>query len=282
MAIQEIKKGIYTNVEYIPSNVTCINTGEGLILVDTPTMTEDVSQWKSFIEGQSTIGVKYIIATHHHFDHITGINSLGDKVIMQEKAFEEMLEEGGTLREVMATELPGITEKNSNFILTEPHVHPEITFSDKLTINLGNLTLELYHIPGHTKGSLCVYIVEEKVLIAGDTLTSGMPPFMGQGNITQWISTLTWMKDLDVDTIVPGHGEICSKDEINRLLEYLTSLRNLTADLIKKGSDIEGITAEAENMTTGFYRIDPAMIEETKMLLAASIPNLYSQIKEYA
>lgn len=279
MAIEEIKKGIYANVEYTPSNVTCINTGDGLILVDTPTMTEDVSQWKSFIEDQSTIGVKYIIATHHHFDHITGINSLGKRVIMQEKAFEEMLEEGATLREVMATELPGITEKNSNFILTEPHIHPEITFNDKLTINLGNLTLELYHIPGHTKGSLCVYVPEEKALIAGDTLTSGMPPFMGHGNITQWISTLTWMKDLDVDTIVPGHGEICSKDEINRLLEFLTSLRNLISDHIKKGSDIEGITAEAENMTNGIYTIDPEMFEETKMLLAASIPNLYNQIQ---
>ena len=278
MAIEEIKKGIYTNVEYNPSNVTCIDTGDGLILVDTPTMTEDVSHWKSFIEGQSTIGVKYIIATHHHFDHITGINSLGKRVIMQEKAFEEMLEEGATLREVMATELPGITEKNSNFILTEPHIHPEITFGDKLTIHLGNLTLELHHIPGHTKGSLCVYIAEEKVLVAGDALTAGMPPFMGQGNIAQWISTLTWMKDLDVDTLVPGHGEICGKDEIDRLLEYLTSLRNLIADLIKKGLEVEGITIEALNMTSGFYKIDPEMLEETKMLLAASIPNLYSQI----
>ena len=109
-------------------------------------------------------------------------------------------------------------------------------------------------------------------------LTAGMPPFMGQGNIAQWISTLTWMKDLDVDTLVPGHGEICGKDEIDRLLEYLPSLRNLIADLIKKGLEVEGITIEALNMTSGFYKIDPEMLEETKMLLAASIPNLYSQI----
>ena len=279
MAIEEIKKGIYSNIEYVPSNVACINTGDGLILVDSPTMTEDVSHWKSFIESQSTIGAKYIIATHHHFDHITGINSLGKRVIMQEKAFEEMLEEGATLREVMATELPGITEKNSNFILTEPHIPPEITFREKLSINLGNLTIELYHAPGHSKGSLCVYVVEEKTLITGDTLTSGMPPFMGHGNMTQWMSTLTWMKDLDVDTILPGHGEICGKDEINRLLEYFTSLRSMIGDLIKKGSDIEGITAEAENLTNGFYTIEPEMFEETKMLLAASIPNLYNQIQ---
>ena len=279
MAIKEIKKGIYTEIEYAPSNVTCINTGDGLILVDAPTMTEDVSHWKSFIEGQSPIGIKYIIATHHHFDHITGINSLGKNVIMQEKAFEEMLEKGATLREVMATQLPGITEKNVNFILTEPHIHPEITFSDKLTVNLGHLTLELYHIPGHTRGSLCVYVVEEKVLIAGDTITSGMPPFMGHGNISQWMGTLTWMKDLDIDILVPGHGEICGKDQINKLLEYLASLRNLIGDLIKKGSEIEGITVEAEKLTTGFYTIDPEMLEETKMLLAASIPNLYSQIQ---
>ena len=198
---------------------------------------------------------------------------------MQEKAFEEMLEEGGTLREVMATELPGITEKNSNFILTEPHIHPEITFNNKLNIYKGNLTLELYHIPGHTKGSLCVYVVEEKVLIAGDTLTSGMPPFMGQGNIVQWINSLNWMKGLGVDAIVPGHGEICNKEEITRLLEYLISLKKLIGDLIKKGSDIEGITAEAEKMTTGFYTIPPEALEEIKMLLAASIPNLHSQIQ---
>ena len=279
MAVEEIKKGIYANVEYFPSNVTCINTGAGLILVDAPTMTEDISDWKSFIEGLSTFGIKYIIATHHHFDHIIGINSLGKRVIMQEKAFEEMLEEDANLREVMAKELPGITEKNSNFILTEPYIPPEITFSEKLTINLGNLTLELYHIPGHTKGSLCVYVVEEKVLIPGDTITSGMPPFMGHGDISKWINTLKWMKDIDAEIIVPGHGEICSKDEINRVLEYLASIRNLVADLIKKGTEVEGITAEAEKMTTGFYTIDPEMLEEVKMLLAGSIPNLCSQIQ---
>lgn len=279
MAIQEIKKDIYTNVEYVPSNVTCINTSDGFILVDAPTMTEDVSHWKAFIDKQSTIGVKYIIATHHHFDHITGINSLGKRVIMQETAFEEMLEEGATLREVMATELPGITEKNSNFILTEPHIHPEITFRDKLTLYTGNFTLELYHIPGHTKGSLCVYVVEEKVLISGDSLVSGLPPFMGHGSLTKWIGTLKWMKGLEIDTIIPGHGVVCGKDEIDRLLEYLTSLGDLIADLKKKGKDIQEVTVEAENLTTGFYTIDPVMLEETRMLLAASVPNLYSQIE---
>ena len=278
MGITEIKGYIHTNVEYHFANVACIDTGEGLVLIDTPSMPEDVAHWKSFVDGLSPDGVKYIINTHQHFDHIIGNSHLGGKVIMQEKALEEMCREGGTLREGMAPSLPGVTREDADFILSEPLVQPEIIFSDKMALKLGRLTLRLFHIGGHTAGSICVYVEEDKILLSGDNVVCGIHPFMGQANIRDWIEALRWMKGLEIETIIPGHGNICRMDELDRLLEYFIRLWYLTEDLIKKGRDREGVINETQALMLDYYDIEPDMLEGTRMIFNVGVSRLYDEV----
>ena len=278
MGIQEVSAHVYANSEYELANVACIDTGDGLVLVDTPTMPEDISHWKYFIDSMKGTGVAYIIATHHHFDHIMGNNRLGGNVIMQENAFELMKQPGSTLRELLAPNLPGITKEKLDFLASEPLLTPKITFSDRMCLKLGDLTLHLFHVGGHSKGSLCVYVEEDKVLLAGDNISPGQHPFRGHADHLEWIKALRWMKGLDADAIIPGHGPLCGKDELDHFIEYLSRLWCITESLIKKGASRDEVIAETRNRMFDFFEVERERLEEMTKLFDAGTPRLYDEI----
>lgn len=281
MDIKDIKGRIFFNVDYELANVACINTEEGLILIDTPTLPGNISHWKKFLKSLGTKDVKYILITHHHFDHIMGCSQLGGKVIMHEKARSEMLQKDGTMRDVMARTLPGWTREEVNFVLSEPIVMPEITFSNRMSIFLGDITLRLFHLGGHTEGSICVYVEEDKVLLSGDNVSAGQHPFRGHANSAQWIKALEWMNDLEIDAIIPGHGEMCQKDELDRLKEYLVRLYNISEELIKKGMEKEEVIKKVNQMMINYYEIEPDLFEVTRWLFDLGTSRLYDEIVSY-
>jgi cyclase len=278
MGIQEVAGHIYTNLEYMPANVACIDTGDGLVLVDTPTMPEEIAHWKDFVDGLKPKKVEYIISTHQHFDHVIGNNRLGGKVIMQEEAAESMQQPMGTLREDFAPNLPDITQEQVDFIISEPLVPPSITFGYRMSLNMGNLNIRLFRVGGHSSGSLCVYVEEDKVLLTGDNVSSGSHPFRGTADHLEWIEALKWMKDLDIDTIIPGHGELCGKEELDRLIEYLSRLWFLTEDLVKKGMDRESVVEESRNRMFDFFDVEPEMVDEATFLFNGGASRLYDEI----
>ena len=211
MGIEAITERIHANVGYDGSNVACINTTEGVILVDTPMLPKDIAHWKKFVLDLNPSGVKYIIITHTHFDHIIGCKQLGGTVIMQKVGRGSLFEENATLRESMAGLAPGRTREEVDFILSEPLVPSEITMGADLTLNLGATTLELHHVGGHSPDSIIVHAVEDRVLMSGDNITSASHPYKGHACFADWIRALDYMHTLDVDTVVPGHGETCGQ-----------------------------------------------------------------------
>lgn len=71
---------------------------------------------------------------------------------------------------------------------------------------------------------ISVYHPASQTLIAGDTIYEGMPlttRFGGPKQWRQWIKSLERLQQLDIKKIVPGHGKICEKEEIQRNIDYL-------------------------------------------------------------
>jgi cyclase len=278
MGIEKIKGRIYANVDYEFANVACINTTQGLVLVDTPTLPRDITHWKEFISGLEPNRIAYNISTHHHFDHIIGNNQLGGTVIMHEEASAEMLKEGGTLRESFIPVYPGLTREEIDFVLTEPLITPEITFSDMLSLHMGDVTLRLLHLGGHSSDSICVYVEEERVLLTGDNVTAGRHPYKGEGNFTEWMKSLRWMKGLEIDFIIPGHGEVCQKSELDHLTEYFSRLWYITEDLIKRGMGRDEVIKEVNRLMFNYYEIEPERLEGAKIMFDLGTVRLYDEI----
>ncbi|MBU4246176.1 MAG: MBL fold metallo-hydrolase, partial [Nanoarchaeota archaeon] len=90
-------------------------------------------------------------------------------------------------------------------------------------IKSGDLKLKVIHTPGHTKGSICLYDEKNKILFSGDTVFAGSfgrVDFPGSSS-REMKQTLEKLSKLEIDKILPGHGEIVwgsGNEVIKRLL----------------------------------------------------------------
>ena len=279
MSIEKITENIFANVAYEGGNVACINTAEGVVLVDTPMLPKDIALWKDFVVGLNPKGVRYIINTHIHFDHIIGNRQIGGRVIMHERTRELLGQEGATLREGMAGGMPGRTKEEVDFILSEPLIPPEITLSKTLTLHLGETTLRISHVGGHTEDSIVVYAVEDRVLITGDNITAASHPYKGEACFSDWIEVLQELKTYDVDTIIPGHGDVCGRDEIDRFIDYFQALMKTTETNIGKGHPDDEVVKLVQEEMFGYFEVDPEMLDGAKMMFDLGTKQLIKEIK---
>lgn len=99
---------------------------------------------------------------------------------------------------------------------------PDKTFEGKLTIQVGDRTVELLEVgPAHTLGDTLVHIPADRVIFTGDILFIGGHPIMWAGPTSNWIRACDLILSLDVETIVPGHGPITDKKGVAGVKGYL-------------------------------------------------------------
>jgi hydroxyacylglutathione hydrolase len=144
--------------------------------------------------------VKAIIVTHGHIDHVAGAAKLraitGAPVYMNEKD----------------DALLGALDVQASWLGMETPERPEIdTFAtDGVSLKLGQADFNVITTPGHTQGSLSVWIPQEQKLVAGDTLfreTVGRTDLPGGDGHMLLSSIKTRLLPLPDDTVViPGHG----------------------------------------------------------------------------
>lgn len=115
---------------------------------------------------------------------------------------------------------------------------PTLTFDDALTIDLGDREAQLRHLGrGNTAGDVVVVLPRERILIAGDLVDHPVPYAFG-GYPSDWSRTLKRLAQIEVDMIVPGHGELLRGSAyLQRLIALLDSLiARTTALLGERGS----------------------------------------------
>lgn len=86
------------------------------------------------------------------------------------------------------------------------HTFPDVTFTDRKTIDLGGRTVEvLNHGRAVTPGDAFLYLTAEKVLVTGDLLVNPIS-FALSSYPSEWLATLEKLDAMDASVIVPGHG----------------------------------------------------------------------------
>ncbi|QXJ33820.1 MBL fold metallo-hydrolase [Saccharolobus shibatae] len=157
----------------------------------------DMSELINFIRKEG-ITIKYIIATHGHFDHVIGVNQL--KSEFPSSIFLINEKDLGLLKKanIMASSILNLTISDI--------VKPDAYIKDEEEIKIGQDKIKVIETPGHTMGSICV--LANGYIFTGDTLfygTVGRTDLGGSEKLLR--ESLEKLRGLPDELVVyPGHG----------------------------------------------------------------------------
>jgi glyoxylase-like metal-dependent hydrolase (beta-lactamase superfamily II) len=171
----EIHKVVVGPVENNVFVLRCRETGEAVLL-------DAANEHELLLELCRTLGVKAVLETHGHWDHI--------------QAVPAVREAGYSVH---------VTAQDAEMLPSYDEI-----LEDDSVIQVGRLRLHTIHTPGHTPGSMCFLVEGAPVLFSGDTLFPGGPgatKFPGGDFPTIIESIDRRLFTLPKDTLVfPGHG----------------------------------------------------------------------------
>jgi glyoxylase-like metal-dependent hydrolase (beta-lactamase superfamily II) len=227
-----------------PQSNTLVVIGEKFMLVVDSCLLpssarEDIEQIRKWTNKPVT----YLVNTHWHFDHTLGNATYaaafpGIQIVAQRathklvtsfnpgamarypgraERFKKILDSGklpdGTaLTEVQRHDfekaIGGLSAVVAEF-KTTAQLPPNVVFDNELDIDLGNRPVQIKFLgPGNTAGDTVVYLPNEKIAAVGDLLDHPVPYFYGGIFPLEFPETLRAIGRLNVETIVPGHGEV--------------------------------------------------------------------------
>jgi glyoxylase-like metal-dependent hydrolase (beta-lactamase superfamily II) len=270
----KVKEGVYhaigTGALAVIGNSAVIVNDNDVVVVDDHV--SPAAAW-ALLEELKTITdkpVTTVINTHFHFDHAHGNQIFGPDVqIIGHEFTRRMLLGNSTampLYQGYVTGLPGQIDSLRNRVATESDAAakakleaqlraaennlasqkeleptpPNVTLSTEMTLHRGSRDIQIRFLGrGHTAGDLIVYLPDEKVVITGDFLTSGLSN-MSDSYPQDWVTSLDALKTLDFDTVVPGHGEaFTDKAKIDYFQAYLRDVWTEVGRLKQQGVPAE-------------------------------------------
>lgn len=221
------------------SNAGLIVGPDRAIVLDTLATTPMAMDFIAGIRRVTDRPVNEVLLTHHHVDHILGIqNFLPARVICHARCRQEIIANGMDLPERWAKRRPQFAAGLTGIRVCLP----DETFEDRVTFYLGERVVEFFHpgVPAHTAGDAMLHLPAERVLFAGDIFFYRVVPAGFQGHIGNWIKVIDRVLAMeDVDVVVPGHGPVGTKRELTETRDCLALIYEAARRAFDRGQTPE-------------------------------------------
>ena len=278
--IQEIAPNVFVETEYHGANVAFIVTGEGVILIDSPMLPVEARQWREEIRKRTDQEIIYIINTDHHRAHVIGnMHFPTATIIAHEHAWKEMKSYGDSFRtRLINMYRDRIPEAVEEWKATLEIIKPEITFEGRTTVFRGDKQIELIPVGGHTPATIVVLLPNENLLFTGDVVVTNRPPFLSQGNTKQWLEALTYLRKLQYDVLIPGHGQLTGKEATEKMSEYLRMVRRRVRSAYQSGLP-KADTARSLSHLIRFWPIPPFEKPKADRRFKSGLGRVWNEIR---
>lgn len=251
--LKKIAEGVYAAIakggQGAWSNAGIVDLGDELLIFDTcstPAAAKELRKQAEEITGKQ---IKYVVNSHYHGDHVFGNQVFEDVSIISTELTRKWFQEKNVIRDVKKEQeemfqylqvLENKIENTNSDILRESLRHqygemskiladlpclkivlPSLIFEEYFVIYGSKRTVQLHCFGGgHTPSDTFLYIPEEKIAFMGDIATEELhvPIY----NPEQFVHILREVNEMEIETVVPGHGEVGTLQLCKTLKDYIS------------------------------------------------------------
>lgn len=276
--LEQISDGVYAAIAIKGTgsvgNAGIVDLGNATLIFDTFNTQQAALDLRKAAGELTDRAPQYVVNSHWHGDHIRGNQVFEDSTIIAtnttyelmksihperiQKQIDGLLEIESyitSLREkleaapdeqsklVIADEISGIQE----IVLSLPTLKltlPSLLFDTKLTLHGTKRYVELRSVgAAHTIDDTILYIPNDQILFAADTVLVDNHPMMLNGDPEHWIVVLDEISELPIKKLVPGHGQVGTFEAANKLKDYLQQLFHIVDSHIVSGQAVEALNS---------------------------------------
>lgn len=173
-----------------------------------------------------------VVYTHADWDHCWGSMGLPRAQIIGHEAARKRL-----LDTEAHSALKRWQERYPEFFQGAAIVPPSITFNDQLFIDLGGVTVNLSHCPGHTADSITIQIMEHDIMLVGDALEEPIPYTNELGYVRQWVKSLrSWSRSTVTKFYCSHSHNVLTTADVNCTALYFEWLLSDVEGLLRTGA----------------------------------------------
>jgi cyclase len=240
---RQIKEGIYVQLgNNGSSNSGIILTQEGVVVIDSGRTPADSREMMAAIKKLTSQPIRFLINTEIHDDHTSGnfvfsppgivINSQGAGAAMRAAFNPKEIED-------LRAQSPAMREAVEGFRL----VTPQIEYGEKMTLHLGERTLEILHLKNaHSGADSAIWLPRERVLFASSAMgTRRLNTIRTPATVPDIVNAIKMMNALNPELVIPGHGMPGTSQLFEETERYYGLLTDGVGKMIRDGKSLDQI-----------------------------------------
>lgn len=253
---QRVAEGLYM-LTGAGGNIGVSLGDDGTLLVDDQ-FAPLTARIQAAVRALTSQGVKYLINTHWHGDHVGGNENFGTAgvvLIAHDNVRERMSKD-----QVMA-------RFNNQKVPAAPKVAlPVVTFPETVSVHVNGEDIVAFHVRhAHTDGDVMVKFTKANVVHAGDVYVRYGYPFIDEGSggtLLGMIAANQWLlKATNAETkYIPGHGALATRADVEAFVKMLVTIRDRVQTAIAAKTSLQALLAakpladlDAEYMKPGGF-----------------------------
>lgn len=233
---QQVAPDLYFLDDYDSSNAGFLVTDEGVLVIDTRQHPRDGQDLVDRIRKITDKPIKWVINTHFHGDHYLGnppFKALGATIVAQDDT-------AALMQRTFAKEIGrrGKFFAGRNYNPGEVKlVLPDVTFDSSMTIHLGGKEIRLLYLgPGQNPGDTFVLIPHDRVIYTpGAFAKRSWANTAFTPSVESWIKLLNQVAGMDVDLILPAHGDVATRADVAEMAKFLADEYAGVKEAVAKG-----------------------------------------------
>lgn len=267
--LKELATGVYAAI-IVPGtgawgNAGIVDLGGGALVFDTFMTPAPARELRAAAETLTGSPVRYVVNSHYHLDHTFGNAEFPDAVVVATETTRDIIAErnGKLLERVRAN--PAYLNELEEEMRAEPdlarrtdkaHVLnewraldaaitemtlrlPDVTFDGHMVFHGTRRSAELLtYGGGHTPSDAFLYLPAERIAFMGDLVPVATHPSFA-GDAAEWLRILERVEQLDIATLVPGHGAIGTLADCTTTRQYIADLQALAEDIAVRAGGSE-------------------------------------------